>query len=155
MHKLERHGISYGWIEYSYDPANLDVRKIAEDNRIEVSHIFKTLAIEGDKTGLLVAVVPGHLKLNRKALAKASGNKKISLVSLDKLEKQTGYIRGGCCPIGMKSNPPIYIDSYAKELGFVFVNAGRRGVLLKLRLEDLLKVVEGEVMDLGEEYPKA
>ncbi len=145
---LEQNGIPYGLLEYTYDPEDLDVRKIAQENDLEIEVVYKTLVAKGNRTGLLVAVIPGHQRLDRKAIAKASGNKKINLVAIDELEGLTGYIRGGCSPVGMKSAPPVYIDSSALELGKIWVNAGTRGLLMKLQTADLVRVCKGNVVDI-------
>jgi len=148
---LERNKIPYQTLEYTYDPDNLDVRKIAADNDLDAKEVYKTLVAKGDKTGLLVAVIPGDKKLDRKALGKASGNKKINLVEISKLEKLTGYIRGGCSPIGMKSNPPVYLDASAEELDLIWVNAGVRGLLFGVGADDLVAASKAQVEDISTE----
>ncbi|MEO0874828.1 MAG: Cys-tRNA(Pro) deacylase [Bacteroidota bacterium] len=145
---LERNKIEYQLQEYTYDPEDLDVRKIAQDNGMAVQAVYKTLVAKGNKTNLLVAVIPGDKKLDRKAIAKASGNKKINLAPIDKLEELTGYIRGGCSPIGMKSKPPVYIDVSAEALGEIWVNAGMRGLLIKVRTSDLVQVCAASVLSI-------
>ncbi len=149
---LERKKVPYQLLEYTYDPENLDVKKIALDNKLEIAEVYKTLVVKGNKTGLLVAVIPGDKKLNRKAIAKASGNKKINLVPIDQLEALTGYIRGACSPIGMKSSPPIFVDITAEALGDIWVNAGMRGLLMKLKVDDLVKLSNAKLLDIAEVY---
>ena len=148
---LERNGIQYELQDYTYDPEDLDVRKIALENGMEIRAVYKTLVAKGNKTGLLVAVIPGDKKLDRKAIAKASGNKKINLVAIDKLEELTGYIRGGCSPIGMKGNPPVFIDTSAQALGEIWVNAGTRGLLMKVTTSELVQLCAGNVLDIAVE----
>lgn len=155
MRILEQEGIAYDTLAYTYDPQDLDVRKIAQENQLPIEQIYKTLAAWGDKTGLVVAVVPGHMKLRRKALAQATGNKKISLVPLDKLQALTGYIRGGCSPIGMKAQPPVFVDATAEALGYIWVNAGVRGILIGLRTDALLQASRGSLLDMSDPIPTA
>lgn len=146
---LERNRIEYQLQEYTYDPEDLDVRKIAQENGMAIQAVYKTLVAKGNKTNLLLAVIPGDKKLDRKAIAKASGNKKINLVTIDKLEALTGYIRGGCSPIGMKTRPPVYIDSSAEDLEEIWINAGTRGLLMKVHTSDLLKVCDGQIVAIA------
>jgi len=126
---LNQKKISYRIVEYIYDVDNLDVAKIATNNQIELGQVFKTLVCKGEKTGPIVAIVPGDQQLNLKQLAKASGNKKIALLPLKDLSKTTGYNRGGCSPLGMKKNYPIFIDESAKNWDEILINAGARGIL--------------------------
>lgn len=126
---LDKAGIPYRVVEYTYDAEDLDVAKIAADNGLELAQVYKTLVCQGDKTGPVVAVVPGDAPLDLKALAQASGNKKIALAPLAKLTALTGYVRGGCSPIGMKKEFPVILDEDADFWDEILVNAGARGVL--------------------------
>ena len=137
MRLLEKANIGYKTLAYTYDPNNLDVGKIAEENELDVRVIYKTLVGIGAQTGLFVAVIPGDKQMDRKALARITGNKKVSLLPIDQLEAKTGYIRGGCCPIGMKQALPVYIDISAQEREHIWVNAGQRGLLIGLHYTDL------------------
>ena len=152
MRLLEQHGIPYEVISYHYDPKDLNVQKIAQMNNLEVSHIYKTLVAKGDKSGLLVAVIPGHQRLNRKAIARVSQNKKVGLLDHTKLLEHTGFIRGGCGPLGMKKNFPTYFDVSAKDLGEIWVNAGQRGILIQVNIEDLVRLTEGQIVPIAEAY---
>lgn len=134
---LDRKKIDYSLIEYTYDPENLDLSKIAVDNDLEIETVYKTLVLKGDKNGTFVAVVPGHRSLNLKTAAKISGNKKVAMFAVKDLEKTTGYIRGGCSPVGMKKAFPVFIDNLALELDRVYVNAGIRGILFGVSAKDL------------------
>ena len=145
---LERKKIAYTTVEYHYDPDNLNVGKIAEENDLELKSIFKTLIVKGDKNGVFVVVVPGDKELDMKAAAKISGNKKIHLLPIKDLEKTTGYIRGGCSPFGMKKDYPVFVDSAALDLNVFYVNAGTRGILMGISAVDLggfSRIVFGEV----------
>ena len=145
---LDQKKVKYEMLEYQYDAENLSVDKIAHANDLETAQVFKTLVAKGDKTGVIVAVVGGDKTLNFKSLAKASGNKKITLVPVKELLELTGYIRGGCSPIGMKKNFPIFIDKSATEFESLYLNAGIRGLFIKIRLEDLVKVTNGTVTSI-------
>lgn len=145
---LKSKKISHQIIEYTYDADNLSVEKIAADNNLNVRQVFKTLVAKGDKTGIQVAVIPGDKSLNLKALAKASGNKKIALIPVKEIQKWTGYVRGGCSPMGMKKDYPVWFDEAILEWEMVFVNAGKRGVLVGLAPEDVLELTSGEVVRL-------
>lgn len=136
---LDRMNITYTPIEYTYNTENLSVIKIAEDNDLEVAQVFKTLVVRGDKTGVLVCVIPGDKELSLKAIAKLSGNKKTALIGVKELQPLTGYIRGGCSPLGMKKAFPVFIDESAKEYEIIYVNAGMRGLLVGVDSEDLGK----------------
>lgn len=147
---LEKHNKTYEIIEYQYDPENLDVAKIAADNQLELASIYKTLVLKGDKTGVWVAVVPGNKTLSLKAMAQASSNKKVAMVPVKEIQGLTGYIRGGCSPIGMKKAYPVVIDDSAQALDMVFVNAGQRGILFGVNPHDLQEVsqaVWGEISE--------
>jgi Cys-tRNA(Pro)/Cys-tRNA(Cys) deacylase len=104
---------------------------------------------KGDKTGIVVAVIPGQNELNFKALAKASGNKKITLVQVKELLELTGYIRGGCSPIGMKKAYPVFIDQDAAQEEIIYVNAGQRGILFGAKPEDIQKVSRAVFAEIG------
>jgi len=146
---LDQKKIPYETLEYEYNEENLSVKKIAGDNYLEVDNVFKTLVAKGDKTGIIVAVISGSETLNLKALAKFSKNKKIALIPVKELLGITGYIRGGCSPIGMKKNFPIFIDAKAKDFEEIYVNAGMRGILVKLKIKDLLKVTNGTIFKIS------
>jgi Cys-tRNA(Pro)/Cys-tRNA(Cys) deacylase len=107
-----------------------------------LKQVFKTLVIRGDKTGILVACIPGEVELNLKALASISGNKKIAMVHLKEIKSLTGYIRGGVSPLGMKKNYPTYIDESAFQFPFIIFSAGVRGLQLKVDPNDLLKAIQ-------------
>ena len=138
---LDKKKVKYKLVEYHYDPNNLDVKLIAKENDLPVEVVFKTLVLSGDKTGTFVVLVPGDKELNLKAAAKLSRNKKVKLLPVKEIEGITGYIRGGCSPLGMKKSFPTYADASLEDLDFFYVNAGVRGILVGLAPNDLKKVV--------------
>lgn len=139
---LDRQKIPYTTINYTYDPENLEVAHIAVNNGLELSTIYKTLILKGDKTGVLVAVVAGAAQLNLKKAAQASGNKKVALLPVKDLLATTGYVRGGCSPLGLKKNYPVYVDVSAQILDYLYVNAGVRGLLVGLQPHDLVQATQ-------------
>jgi len=147
---LDQKKVKYEMLEYKYDEENLSVDKIAQKNGLSTPQVFKTLVAKGDKIGVVVAVIGGDKTLNFKPLAKASSNKKITLVPVKELLGLTGYIRGGCSPIGMKKKFPIFIDESATQFEELYLNAGVRGLFIKIKLGDLVKVTDGVVVAITE-----
>lgn len=141
---LQQKKISFETIHYQYDNDNLNVAKIAKDNSLELEQIYKTLVLEGDKTGIMVALVAGNNSLSLKKMASVSNNKKAAMLAVKDLQKHTGYIRGGCSPLGMKKQYPVYISEEAKNLEKLYINAGTRGILVGLAPSDLYHLTEGE-----------
>lgn len=145
---LDQRKIIYETVEYEYNEENLSVKKMAGDNFFIADNVFKTLVARGDKNGVLIAVINGNQTLNLKSLAKVSGNKKIALIQVKELLNLTGYIRGGCSPIGMKKNYPVFIDQSTLEFNNIYINAGIRGILVKLNPSDLLKITDGQLVQI-------
>jgi len=145
---IEQHNISYKEYEYSWNEEQLSAEHVAFELNQNIAKIFKTLVAVGNKTGTLVAVVPGDQELDLKKIAKASQNKKVDMLHLKDLEKTTGYIRGGCSPIGMKKKFPTYIDQSAKNFASIFVSAGKRGLQIELSPEDLANIVNGTFAEI-------
>ena len=148
---LDQQKISYDTIDYTYDEENLNVAKIAEDNGLELTQVFKTLVAKGDKTGILVAVIAGDKHLSFKKLAQVSGNKKMILLPVKDIQTHTGYIRGGCSPLGMKKLFPTYFDKTAYSFDKIYVNAGLRGTLFGCTPADLLVATRGQWADIAED----
>ncbi|MBM7642544.1 aminoacyl-tRNA deacylase [Streptococcus loxodontisalivarius] len=119
---------------------------------IERSHIFKTLALTGDKTGPLIGIVPITEHLSEKKLAKVSGNKKVSMIPQKDLQKTTGYVHGANNPVGIrqKHNFPIYIDQKALEYGRMIVSAGELGRSIRIDSQELADFVHANFADLIE-----
>ena len=149
MRILDQQKIDYIVIEYEYDPDQLSVEKIATNNAIPLELVYKTLVAIGDKTGPVVAVVPGGKTLDFKAFAALSGNKKVGLAPVKDIQQLTGYIRGGCSPIGMKKHYPVWLDQSADTHEKIFVNAGSRGLLVQLNPTDLLNACNGQLGQLS------
>ena len=114
----------------------------------DIGQVFKTLVLRGDRNGLLVCVIPGDKEVDLKKAAKLSGNKKVEMIAMKELLPLTGYIRGGCCPIGMKKPYPTWIHSTCVDFPFIFISAGVRGLQLKINPSDLLGATGASVADL-------
>lgn len=136
---LERMKLDYRLLEYSYDEKDLSAAGAARQLAVPADQILKTLVARGDKTGVIVASVPGDGELDLKALARLSGNKKLNLVPLRELQELTGYVRGSVSPLGMKSKFPYYFDEKALGYDAVIVSAGVRGLQISLAPEDLVE----------------
>ncbi|MDP2335054.1 MAG: Cys-tRNA(Pro) deacylase [Bacteroidota bacterium] len=147
---LDAKGISYELAEYEVDENDLSAVTLAIKIGQDIEQIFKTLVLRGDKNGVFVAVIPGNAEVDLKKAAKISGNKNCVLVQQKELLGLTGYIRGGCSPLGMKKLYPIYIHETCKLFDQIFISAGQRGLQLKLNPEDLIKVTGAVVCDVAE-----
>ena len=145
---LDKKKIKYELIPYEVDEQDLGAIHVAEQLNEPVEQVFKTLVLEGNKTGNFVCLIPGAEELNLKKAAKISGNKKCDLIPLKTVLPTTGYIRGGCTPIGMKKNFPTYIHDTCLSFPFIYISAGVRGMQIKIDPKDLLKVVKIDVCDI-------
>ncbi|MCW8065563.1 Cys-tRNA(Pro) deacylase [Enterococcus lactis] len=145
---VEQKKIPYTEHEYEWDENHLSASSVAEQLPESQSRIFKTLVAVGNVTGPLVAVIPGEAELNLKRLAKVSGNKKVEMLHLKDLEATTGYIRGGCSPIGMKKLFPTYLDQIAENYDQIIVSAGRRGLQMELAPQDICALTSGQFADI-------
>ncbi|MGQ1908749.1 Cys-tRNA(Pro) deacylase [Marinifilum sp. RC60d5] len=142
---LDRANIEYEIIDYDVDPIELGAERVAEKTGQHIQHIYKTLVLSGDKTGVIVACIPGSSELNLKSIAQISKNKKCAMVPMKNIQEITGYIRGGCSPIGMKKDFPLFIDETAFSLEFIFISAGLRGKQIKINPADLQSVTKATV----------
>lgn len=145
---VEQKKIPYTEHEYEWDESHLSASSVAEQLPESQSRIFKTLVAVGNVTRPLVAVIPGEAELNLKKLAKVSGNKKVEMLHLKDLEATTGYIRGGCSPIGMKKLFPTYLDQIAESYEQIIVSAGRRGLQMELAPQDICALTSGQFADI-------
>lgn len=149
---LDKMGIKYELVPYSFDPDDLAAEHVAEALGEPIEQVYKTLVLRGDKTGLFVCVVAGNQEVDLKLAAKASGNKKAEMLPLKELLPNTGYIRGGCTSIGMKKHFPTYFSKEMAQFDIVYVSAGQRGLQLKLSPHDLAhaaQAVFAEICNFG------
>lgn len=147
--QLDKAGISYNLIPYEFDENDLAAQHVADSLGQDIRQVFKTLVLHGDKTGHLVCVVPGDCEVDLKALAKVSGNKKVEMILMKDLLSVTGYIRGGCSPIGMKKRFPTYFHSTAEDYDVIYVSAGVRGLQIEIAPKDLIRFVGASVADVA------
>ncbi|MDR3704440.1 MAG: Cys-tRNA(Pro) deacylase [Paludibacteraceae bacterium] len=145
---LDQQKIAYELIPYEVDETDLGAIHVAEQLGEAVEQVFKTILLRGDKTGVFVCIVPGAEEVNLKLAAAVSGNKKADTVAMKELLPLTGYIRGGCSPLGMKKPYPVYLHETAMQYPFIYISAGQRGLQLKLSPTDLLKAVKISVVKL-------
>ncbi len=141
--------ISYELKEYEVDLENLGAVSVANKTGQDISSIYKTIVCQSDDFEYLVALVSGDKTLNLKLLAKEAGVKRVELINLKNLEKITGYIRGGCSPIGMKKAFPTFIDSDILNLNSVLVSAGLRGKQLMICVKDLILATNAKVCKIS------
>ena len=146
---LDKAGITYKLIPYEFDENDLAAQHVADSLGQDIERVFKTLILHGDKNGYVVCVVPGDLEVDLKALAKVSGNKKVEMIAMKDLLSVTGYIRGGCSPIGMKKRFPTYFHSTVTSFDRIYVSAGVRGLQLEINPADLIKFVSGTVAEVA------
>ena len=145
---LDRAGIAYGLIPYHFDENDLAARHVADELGEPIEQVFKTLVLRGDRTGILVCIVPGDAEVNLKAAAAASGNKRVEMLHMKELLPTTGYIRGGCSPIGMRKEYPTLIHSSCMDHDIIYVSAGVRGLQIRIAPSDLVRFVGATVTDL-------
>jgi len=135
---LDTLGISYELKTYEVDESDLSAVHVAESVGMPIEMVYKTLVCRGDKNGVLMAVIPGGGELDLKALAAASGNKRVEMVHLKEVFGLTGYIRGGCSPLGAKKDYPVYLDDSAQQQEVIAISAGKRGEQIILKPADLI-----------------
>jgi len=145
---LESHKVKFETVSYEVDEDDLSGETVALKVGADPETVFKTLVCTGDKTGHIVFCIPVTQELNLKKAGSASDNKKIEMIKLKDLLPLTGYIRGGCSPVGMKKLFPTYIDETAQLFENIYVSAGVRGTQMKLCPDDLLKIIEAAYADL-------
>ena len=146
---LDKAGLKYNLIPYEYDENDLAAQHVADSLGQDIARVFKTLVLHGDRTGYIVCVVPGDMEVELKALAKVSGNKKVEMIPMKDLLNVTGYIRGGCSPIGMKKRFPTYFHVTANNFETIYVSAGVRGLQIEISPSDLIGFVQATVADVA------
>jgi len=144
---LERLGIPYEVREFREQELSAD--EAAEKLHIPLARVFKTLVVRGDRTGVILACIPGTMTLSLKTLARVSGNRKVEMVEKDEIHRLTGYLRGGVSPFGGKKNYPVYLDQSALEQPFLSVSAGMRGMQLFVNPQDFSRATEAKVAAIG------
>lgn len=146
---LDKAGVPYKLIPYEFDENDLAAQHVADSLGQDIARVFKTLVLHGEKTGHIVCVVPGNAEVDLKALAKASGNKKVEMIPMKDLLSVTGYIRGGCSPVGMKKRFPTYFHTTALDFETIYVSAGVRGLQIEIAPADLIGFVGATVASVA------
>ena len=145
---LDKAKIAYELIPYEVDENDLSAIHVADSLGENIEQVFKTLVLHGDKNGHFVCVIPGEHEVDLKLAAKASGNKKCDLIPMKELLPLTGYIHGGCSPLGMKKVFPTFIDETAILFDTIMYSGGRRGCQICSSLADLQKLVDVQTADI-------
>lgn len=145
---LDQAKIAYRLVPYEVDANDLSATHVAAQLGENIAQVFKTLILHGDKNGYFVCVIPGAEEVDLKKAAKVSGNKKCEMIPVKDLLPLTGYIRGGCSPIGMKKHFPTYIHFTVEQFACVYVSAGQRGLQIQLAPADLIRQAQAEIADL-------
>lgn len=145
---LDKAKIAYELIPYEVDENDLAATHVAEQLGEDITQVFKTLVLRGDKQGIFVCVIPGDKEVDLKLAAKISGNKSAEMIAMKELLPTTGYIRGGCSPIGMKKPFPIYIQQECLDYDYIFISAGVRGLQIKIAPRELIAFVSATTGDV-------
>ena len=146
---VEAAGVPYELRNDAVDEEHLAAPEVAAAIGMPPEQVFKTLVLRGDRTGVVLAVIPANAELDLKALAHASGNKKIDLVPVKEVLGLTGYIRGGVSPIGTKKAYPVFLDETAGLWDRISVSAGQRGQQMLLSPDDLIRLTNAATCDIA------
>lgn len=139
---LDAASIEYELVPYSYSEEDLSAESVAAELNEPIEQVFKTLVLRGDKTKEFVCVIPGDMEVDLKVAAKISGNKNCEMLHVKDLLPTTGYIRGGCSPIGMKKPFPSFIHESALLYDYIYISAGKRGLQIKINPQALIDFVK-------------
>ena len=145
---LDKAGIAYNLTTYEVDENDLSAVHVAQQLGVDTGLLFKTLVLRGDRNGIFVCVISGDAEVDLKKAAKVSGNKNADLIAMKELLPLTGYIRGGCSPIGMKKRFPTFIDSLALTRPEIYISTGIRGLQIKLAPDNLITFLTAKTADL-------
>ena len=148
MRELDKNKIKYNFIEYKVDENDLGAVAVAIKTGQDITKIFKTLVLLNEKREMLVACIPGSDTIDLKKLAKIAGDKKVEMLELKELFNMTGYIRGGCSPIGIKKKHKTYIHESALAKDTIFVSGGARGIQIEIDPNILIKQLNITVGDI-------
>ena len=145
---LDKADISYELISYMVDESDLSAAHVAAQLDEPVEQVFKTLVLKGNTSGYFVCIVPGDAELDLKKAAKATGNKSCDMIPMKDLLTVTGYVRGGCSPLGMKKRLPTFIHETCRDFDFIYISAGLRGLQIKIAPADLIRETSAETTTL-------
>lgn len=142
---MDAAGIKYELIPYDYTEDDLSAQHVAAELGEDIDLVFKTLVLRGDRSGIFVCVIPGNFEVDLKVAARISGNKSCEMLHMKELLPNTGYIRGGCSPIGMKKAYPTFIHESAQLYDFIYISAGVRGLQMRINPLDLIRYTSAEI----------
>ena len=145
---LDVAGIPYSLVPYQVDESDLAAAHVAEQLGEPLEQVFKTLVLRGDRNGIFVCVMPGDMEIDLKVAARISGNQSCEMLHMKELLSTTGYIRGGCSPIGMKKPFPTFIYESCLLYDYIYVSAGVRGLQLKIAPQALIDFVGAGIYPL-------
>lgn len=147
IERLDRAGIAYE--VRSFDAVEFTAEEAADKLGLPLDHMFKTLVARGERKGVVMAVVPGSGELSLRKLAAAMGDKRVEMVDVDELFKLTGYLKGGCSPLGARRDYPVFLDASAMRHARISVSAGQRGLQVLIAPADLARAARATVTDLA------
>ena len=145
MRILEKNSIDYKVITYAYDEDHLDAVHVAQNAGLNLEQVFKTIVMINQSKELFVFCLPAQLEISLKKARELTNSKSIDLLKLDQLQKYTGYIRGGCSPLGMIHSYPTFLEELATLEETIYVSGGQRGIQVQLKPEDLVKCCNATV----------
>ncbi len=145
MRILDAKKINYNMMTYDSQDGQIDGISVAQKTGKDPKMVYKTLVAQGGTKSYYVFVIPVEAELDLKKAAKVAGEKKIEMIAVKDIQQITGYIRGGCSPVGMKKLYSTYIDASALELGLITVSGGKIGIQIELLVEDLERVTEAKL----------
>ncbi len=148
MRMLDKAQIEYATREYEVDEQDLSGSHAADMMKVDHGSVFKTLVLKGEKMGYMVCCIPVDGELDLKKVAKAAGDKKAEMIPMKDLQNITGYIRGGCSPIGMKKQFPTFIEESALSCTEIVISAGVRGQQIVIAPHALIEFVKGKFASL-------
>ena len=151
MRLLDRLGIRYEAREYEVDPNDLSAEAVADKIGLPPEQVFKTLAVQGARHGIALAVIPGHTELDLKGLAQLTGDSKVELMPLKEVQAATGYVRGGVTALACKKDYPVYIDDTAELWDVISISAGLRGIQILLTPTDFARAVSATSGDIAKQ----
>jgi Cys-tRNA(Pro)/Cys-tRNA(Cys) deacylase len=149
MRLLDQLGIGYETREYEVNPDDLTAETVAAKVGLPAEQVFKTLAVQGDRAGICLAVIPGNTELDFKALAQLTGDRKIEMVPLKDVQAVTGYIRGGVTALACRKEYPVYVDETAELWDVISISAGQRGIQIFISPGDYINAVGATPGDIA------
>lgn len=148
MRELDKNKIKYDFVEYEVDENDLSAISVSIKTGQDITKIFKTLILLNEKREMLVACIPGSDNIDLKKLAKLSGDKKVEMLEMKELFNMTGYIRGGCSPVGIKKRHKTFMHQSALNKDTIFISGGMRGIQIIISPNDLIKYLNMTVGDI-------